>query len=213
MATGSIPELILASGSARRRELLSMCGYRFTVIKSEAEEGGVTSDSPAGLVEKLALLKARKVLLSLPDERRKNAVVLGSDTVVVLDGNIIGKPSSREEAFTMLRSGSGRENEVFTGLATARIGRDPDSGEERVLGSAVSDRALVRFSELTDEEIDAYIATGDPMDKAGAYGIQGVFSMFIERVEGSYFTVVGLPLHLVYRELKKHGILPEMIGR
>lgn len=201
---GEAKELILASASQRRRALLENCGYLFTVMPSRAEEESVRADSPGELVERLSLLKAEAVFRSLPAERKRVAVVLGSDTVVTLDGNIIGKPRSGEEAFRMLREESGRANTVYTGLALVALG--PDGGPSaRVL----HDSAEVRFSVLTDDEIAAYVNTGDPMDKAGAYGIQGRFSVHIESVSGSYFTVVGLPVHLVYRELKRFGILPQ----
>lgn len=200
-------ELILASGSARRRELLANCGYEFTVIKPEADESGVVSSDPAELVERLSLLKARAVFDSLPKERRRDAAAVGSDTVVVLDGNIIGKPRSREEAARMLREGSGRTNTVFTGIAVVT------EEEGRIAERVDHDSARVRFCELTEEEIEAYVSTGEPMDKAGAYGIQGCFSVFAESVCGSYFTVVGLPVHKLYRMLKEKGILPAMFRR
>ncbi|MBO4847692.1 MAG: septum formation protein Maf [Clostridia bacterium] len=200
-------ELILASASQRRRELMTMCGYEFTCIPSAAEEDEAVSD-PAELVKRLSLKKAEAVFRSLPEERRREAVIVGSDTVVVLDGEIIGKPKDPDDAFRMLRRESGRANTVYTGLAVVRTSEEsPDVMES----SVVCDEARVRFAELTDEEIAAYIATGDPLDKAGAYGIQGCFSMFIEGIEGSYFTVVGLPVHILYRELRRFGAVPKGI--
>ena len=201
-------ELILASGSARRRELMENCGYEFTVIRSEADESAVSAEDPSELVERLSLLKAEAVFGSLPEERRKNAVVVGSDTVVVLDGRIIGKPRSKEEAAEMLRAESGRVNTGYTGVAVVT-----GAGENEVRAFVDSDAARVRFAELEEDEIEAYVASGEPMDKAGAYGIQGVFSMFVESVEGSYFTVVGLPVHKLYRMLKEAGAEPEMLKR
>ena len=194
-------ELILASGSPRRRELLSMCGYEFTVIKSGAAEETRASE-PEELVRALAEAKALGVFRSLPEERQKQAVVLGSDTVVVLDGTILGKPRDEAEAFAMLKAESGRENVVYTGVAAVRM---DENGEETV---SLCDHARVRFDRLSDEEILEYISTGDPMDKAGAYGIQGPFSVHITGIEGSYFTVVGLPVHTVYRLLAAFGIRP-----
>lgn len=195
-------ELILASGSPRRAELLKNCGYEFTVIKSFADESLISDDDPARLVEKLAALKAREVLLSLDADRRENAVVLGSDTVVVLDGRVLGKPKDKEDAFNMLRAQSGRMNVVHTGVAVARC----ENGE---IKTAVENSAAnVFFSVLSDEETEDYIRTGEPMDKAGAYGIQGSFSMFVERIEGDYFTIVGLPVNRAYRMLKEAGVLP-----
>lgn len=189
--------LILASGSARRRELLKMCGYDFTVMTCGAEESAEAS-SPRELVEKLSLLKAQTVYDTLGDEEKKCAVVIGSDTVVALDGRIIGKPADEAEAFAILKRESGRVNTVYTGLAVV--------SKDKV--SVCSDSADVRFAELSNQEIAAYVATGEPMDKAGAYGIQGLFSMFVTGVEGSYFTVVGLPVHLLYRVLLEFGVRP-----
>ena len=197
-------ELILASASPRRAELMRMCGYDFTVIPSAADEGKPAADDPAGIVMHLSVLKAAKVMESLPPERRRNAVVIGSDTVVVVDGRILGKPRTREEAIEMLRTESGRWNHVYTGVAVLRMLVE-DAGE-RCVGKADFDTAGVRFAAMTDEEIEAYVATGEPMDKAGAYGIQGRSSMFIDRIEGSFYTVVGLPVHLLYRMLKDVGI-------
>lgn len=195
-------ELILASASARRRELMKTCGYEFTAIPSPAEEEAAARD-PARLVEELSLIKARSVFESLEPGRAANAVVVGSDTVVVLEGGVLGKPQSEEEAAEMLRRESGKRNEVYTGLAVVSA---DESGAVRV--SVTHDRALVKFAELTEDEIAAYVRSGEPMDKAGAYGIQGSFAVHIESVSGSYFTVVGLPVHLLYRELKAVGILP-----
>ncbi len=194
-------ELILASASARRRELMKTCGYEFTAIPSPAEEEAAARD-PARLVEELSLIKARSVFESLEPGRAVNAVVVGSDTVVVLEGGVLGKPQSEEEAAEMLRRESGKQNEVYTGLAVV------SADESGVRVSVTHDRALVKFAELTEDEIAAYVRSGEPMDKAGAYGIQGSFAVHIESVSGSYFTVVGLPVHLLYRELKAVGILP-----
>ena len=198
----SLMQLILASGSARRRELMKMCGYDFAVIPCSADEETVAAE-PGELVEKLAFMKAQTVFDTLPPLQRQEAVVVGSDTVVVLDGTIIGKPKDEEDAFRILKSGSGRVNTVYTGLAVV----------SSLGGSVCHDSAEVRFAELTDREIENYIATGEPMDKAGAYGIQGRFSMFVEGVSGSYFTVVGLPVHMLYRMLAEHGVLPDWFGK
>ena len=197
-------ELILASASPRRAELMRMCGYEFTVIPSAADESAVEAETPEELVKRLALVKAESVMASLSVERRRGAVVIGSDTVVVLDGHILGKPRSEMEAAAMLRAERGRVNTVYTGLAVIRTLNE--NGVDRIETSSVCDEAYVHFLPLSEDEIMAYIATGEPMDKAGAYGIQGRSSMFIDRIDGSYFTVVGLPVHLLYRELKRIGI-------
>ena len=199
-------ELILASGSPRRAELMRNCGYDFTVIPSTAQESAVSAPTPSELVEELALLKAKSVLASLSTERRRNAVVVGADTVVVLDGHIIGKPRFPKEAEAMLRAERGRVNTVYTGLAIVRT--EWVDGREETVSSVASDSASVHFLPLSDAEISAYVATGEPMDKAGAYGIQGISSMFIDRIDGSFYTVVGLPVHILYRELKAVGITP-----
>ncbi|MBO4383828.1 MAG: septum formation protein Maf [Clostridia bacterium] len=196
-------ELILASGSERRRAIMSSCGYDFTVIKPDADESSIVETDPARLVERLSLLKASAVRDALPPERRESAVVLGSDTVVTLGEKILGKPRDAKDAVRMLRMESGNTNVVVTGVALLV----PD-GRGGVTEYAASDRTAVRFAGLDDDEIETYVSSGDPLDKAGAYGIQGPFSVFIERVEGSFSTVVGLPVHLVYRMLKAVGITP-----
>ena len=192
--------LILASGSARRRDLMTMCGYEFSVIPCAAEEEH-TAASPAELVERLSLAKARAVFDSLPEDEKTEAVVVGSDTVVALEGRIIGKPADEADAFDILKAESGKTNVVFTGVAVVSA-----AGE-----SVTHDEATVRFAELTDDEINAYIATGEPMDKAGAYAIQGRFSLFINGIEGSYHTVVGLPVHLLYPMLAARGVKPKWL--
>lgn len=197
-------ELILASGSPRRQELLKMCGYEFTAIPSrEAEEAH--EEDPKRLVRRLAEAKAVSVFEGLPEERKRNALVLGSDTVVVLDGEVLGKPETKHEARAMLKELSGRVNTVYTGVAI--VSALPEG--EGALVVSDGDEAKVFFAELTDEEIEAYVESGDPLDKAGAYGIQGAFSVHITGIEGSYFTVVGLPVHLVYELLKCFGIMPK----
>lgn len=211
-------ELILASGSPRRRELIKNCGYEFTVVPSRAEEKA-RGGSPRKLASELAAGKAMDVFLSLPKDRRGGAAVIGSDTVVALGGKLLGKPADAEEAKAMLRMESGRENRVSTGLcviapaaalkeepgAPISVSRFTAEGTEAVVLSAC-DTARVRFAKLADEEIEEYVRSGDPLDKAGAYGIQGAFSAHIESVSGSYFTVVGLPVHLLYRMLSSLGI-------
>lgn len=187
-------QLILASGSARRRELMEMAGYDFTVRVSNADESSAISD-PALMVRELALKKAR----SVQEELGEPCCVVGADTVVVIDGRIIGKPRDEEDAFAILRTLSGREHMVYTGLCVLCGADEP---------FAHCDETRVTFSELSDVEIRAYIKTGEPMDKAGAYGVQGVGCVFVKRVEGCYFTVIGLPMPTLYGALKEKGILP-----
>lgn len=178
-------EFILASASPRRKELMALTGLDFTVIVSNADESSVTREAGAELyVQELALLKAASVagvVLS-----RKNAVVISADTIVTLDGKILGKPQSEEDAFGMLSSLSGRAHEVYTGWCVMRV-RDGKTVCKSV-------KTEVFFKELSEEKIRSYIASGEPMDKAGAYGIQGKGSMLIEKINGDYFNVVGLPL-------------------
>lgn len=186
--------LILASGSARRRELMELAGYDFTVHVSDADESSDTLD-PAHLVCELALKKA----CAVQQEINEPCVVVGADTVVVLDGRIIGKPKNREDAFSILKSLSSRTHTVYTGLCVLRGADEPFT---------YCDTTNVTFSELSDEEIYSYIETGEPMDKAGAYGVQGVGCVYVARVEGCYFTVIGLPMPTLYQVLKEKGILP-----
>jgi septum formation protein len=184
---------ILASGSPRRRDLLTSIGLSFIVDVSDVDENGMSeSESPDSLVEKLATAKAAAVAHRHPD-----ALVLGADTVVVLDGKILGKPADRLDARNMLRSLSGRSNTVFTGLSLVH----------RPTDRCVSDHEVTRvtFADLTDDEIAKYVDSGAPLDKAGGYGIQSdLGALFIEGIEGDYFNVVGLPLHRMYTLIRSH---------
>lgn len=180
-------DIILASASPRRSELMTLAGFRFDVICADIDEIVPEKALPQEVVMSLALQKAQAVA----KDHRKSAVV-GSDTVVALDGKILGKPHSEKEAAEMLRSLSGRIHKVFTGVAI-------------VCGDKVTsffDETEVEFYPLTDEEISDYVATGEPMDKAGAYGIQGRGAVLVKRINGDYFNVMGLPISKVYRELK-----------
>lgn len=178
-------DIILASASPRRRELLGNMGLDFSVVVSDADEESVKKDVPPSMyVQELAFIKAlasaKKVL------KNKNAIVISADTVVVNDGEILGKPKNESDAFKILRSLSGKKHQVYTGYCVMRI-----SDAYTVCGKACTD---VFFKELTDEKINWYIKTGEPMDKAGAYGIQGLGAMLIDHIEGDYFNVVGLPV-------------------
>lgn len=180
-------DIILASASPRRSELMTLAGFRFDVICADIDEIVPEKALPQEVVMSLALQKAQAVA----KDHRKSAVV-GSDTVVALDGKILGKPRSEKEAAEMLRSLSGRIHKVFTGVAI-------------VCGEKVTsffEETEVEFYPLTDEEISDYVATGEPMDKAGAYGIQGRGAVLVKRINGDYFNVMGLPISKVYRELK-----------
>ena len=178
-------EFILASASPRRKELLEIMGLRFEVLVSDADESAVKKDIPVNLyVQELALLKASAT--AKPVLKNKNAVIIAADTIVTLDGEILGKPKDEDDARRILKSLSGRAHEVYTGYCVMRI-RDG-----KTVCSAV--RTEVVFKPLTDTQIDRYIASGEPMDKAGAYGIQGLGSMLVRKINGDYFNVVGLPV-------------------
>ena len=178
--------LVLASQSPRRRELLTTAGILFTVRAREVEEVRAAGEDPDAYVRRLAYAKADAAW------EGRDEIVLGADTVVVLDRQVLEKPRDAADARSMLRLLSGREHIVITGICL----RHP--GGVQVDSSATR----VRFASLTDPEIDAYVASGEPMDKAGGYAIQGLASKFVDRVEGCYFNVIGLPLSQVYRYLK-----------
>ena len=176
--------LILASASPRRRELLAQVGFTFEVRPAHVNEDPRPGEDPIAYVVRLARDKAEAVYAELNDPE---AVVLGADTTVTLDGHILAKPLDATDAARMLRMLSGRTHRVITGVALANANGTEVAAE--VTG--------VRFAALSDTEIAQYVATGEPMDKAGAYGIQGLAAKWIPRVEGCYFNVVGLPLALV----------------
>lgn len=178
--------VVLASQSPRRAEILAQAGIPFTVRVANADETPVPGESPAQCVARLAELKARAVAAS------EDEIVLGADTTVVVDGQMLGKPADAADACRMLRLLSGRRHEVLTGICLLRGGR-------AVTGVAVTS---VWFAQLTKDDVAAYAASGEPLDKAGAYAIQGQAGRYVERIEGCYFNVVGLPIHLVYRHLR-----------
>ncbi len=183
--------LILASGSPRRKELLETAHLPFTIQKSSVHENISEEFSPAEVVEQLSLRKAKDVAKHNPD-----AVVLGSDTVVVYDGKILGKPADDQDAYETLLMLSGNTHHVYTGVAIV-------SGDEEICFHEATE---VTFWNLTSEEIKDYVSTGESMDKAGSYGIQGLGSTLVNKIHGDYFSVVGLPLSRTVRELKKFGI-------
>lgn len=186
--------IILGSASPRRRELLAQIGVDFTVRVSGKEEI-YHSTVPEEIVKELALMKAENVAEELRADR--DMIVLGADTIVVLDDAILGKPKDEEEAFRMIHSLQGRTHEVYTGVAVLDFDKD---GKKSVVNHAVGTKVFVHA--MSDEEIRGYIATGEPMDKAGGYGIQGRFAPYIDRIEGDYYNVVGLPVSYVYQVLK-----------
>lgn len=174
--------LYLASGSPRRRELLTQIGVPFTAVSADIDETPLAHETPSAYVERLARSKAEAGRRALHAD--VDGCVLGADTAVVLDGRILGKPLDQAEAMTMLLSLSGREHEVLTAIAVL----DGQRCESRVVSSRV------RFRSITEREAAAYWASGEPRDKAGGYGIQGLGAVFVAGLEGSYSAVVGLPL-------------------
>ena len=179
--------LVLASKSPRRSEILKNAGIDFTIRVADADETIPAGTNPQDAVVFLAARKALAV------ERAEHETVLGADTIVVLNDKILGKPKDREDAFNMLRSLSGRVHSVFTGVCAVGNGISLTFAEE----------TKVEFYSLTDDEINEYLDTDEPYDKAGAYGIQGIASKFIRGIEGDYFNVVGLPISSVYKKIIK----------
>lgn len=194
-------KFILASNSPRRRELLSMLGIDFEIIVSNCSEDIDGALSPGDTVKELA---ARKTLASAKKYGGDDCIILGADTVVAIDGKILGKPHSEDEAREMLETLSGREHSVFTGIAL--LGRF--AGKERVVSDTVETK--VRFGNMSEAEIEYYIKSGEPMDKAGSYGIQGIGGFFVEKIDGDYYNVVGLPIFRM-KELmsREFGIEPD----
>jgi len=188
-----MPDFILASASPRREDLLNQLGLSFQVMPGDVEEESIHAGSPRRLVEQLAYLKARSVSL-----REPRLPVLGADTVVALRGKILGKPKSPRQAAAMLARLQGRSHRVYTGVALVHglTGR-------AAVGSAMT---RVWMRPLTALEIQSYVASGEPRDKAGSYGIQGKGGGLISGIDGCYFNVVGLPLTLTVRILREFGV-------
>jgi septum formation protein len=199
--------LVLASASPRRQELLRNVGISFAVQVADLDETPLPGEGARDCAERLAREKALKVWRARPQD-----VVLGADTVVVVDGTILGKPADGDDAARMLRMLSGREHRVITGVCLVRgvvsgqgsAASELEARAREELKSA-SETTVVTMSEISEREIRDYVATGEPMDKAGAYAIQGIASRWIPRIEGDYSNVVGLPVALVYRMLRKDG--------
>ena len=187
-------KLILASASPRRRELLTQVGVSFVIEVSDVEEVLDDTLSPELQVQSLALQKAQAVAA-----QHKDGLVLGADTVVFDAGSLLGKPQNTEEAAEMLRSLSGKWHQVMTAVALV------DANDTKHEWTSV-EITNVKFRDLTEDDIAAYVATGESMDKAGAYGIQGYGALLVERIEGCYNNVVGLPLQLVAKGLRNWGI-------
>ena len=177
-------KLVLASGSPRRAEILERAGWPYEIVVAGIDETVLLNEEAAAYVQRLARSKAEKVASGLD-----HGLVLGADTTVVIDDQILGQPVDAADARRMLDLLNAKWHEVLTGVALVRVGGEARVGYETT---------RVRFAEMSDEEIDWYIGTGEPFGKAGAYGIQGQASLFIEQIEGDYFNIMGLPIRLVY---------------
>ena len=183
--------IILASASPRRKELLQQIGLEFTVIPSHAEEI-ITKTEPGEVVEELSFQKAKEIA----DLQTGECIVIGSDTIVAKGEKIMGKPKDEEDAFCMLSEISGDSHQVYTGVTLIRTGKN-----EKCVTFA--EKTEVFLYPISEKEMKDYIASGDPLDKAGAYGIQGDFAIHVKGIEGDYYNVVGLPIGKVYQELKQ----------
>lgn len=184
-------ELILASASPRRKELLEKIGLPFTVQPAMGEER-ITQKSPAAVVMELSRQKAEEIAAA----QTEDCIIIGADTVVAKGEKIMGKPKDAADAKQMLRSIADDCHQVYTGVTLIRTGAHPQS-------VTFQEKTDVCLYPISDAEVDAYIASGDPMDKAGAYGIQGDFAIYVKRIAGDYYNVVGLPIGRVYQELKR----------
>ena len=184
-------KLILASASPRRKELLAKTGLAFDIIPAKGEEM-ITKTIPADVVMELSLQKAKEIA----DQQEGDCIVIGSDTVVAKGDTIMGKPRDEADAFRMLDMISDDCHQVYTGVTMIRTG-------EKAEVISFAEKTDVYLYPISEADINAYIASGDPMDKAGAYGIQGDFAVHVKGIEGDYYNVVGLPIGRVYQELKK----------
>lgn len=190
--SGNAKKIILASGSPRRRELLSQIGLQFEVVTSDAPEIS-TATAPEEIVMELSYCKAKAVWDSY-DGDKDETVIIGADTLV-FDGNKrLGKPVDAKDAYRMISELSGKEHKVYTGVTLL-------CGNER---NSFYEAATVSVCDMTPEEIETYVETGDPLDKAGAYGIQGAFAAYVKEIHGDYNTIVGFPVCRLYHELKKN---------
>lgn len=187
--------IILASASPRRRELLAQIGMDFEVMASAAEEK-TECPKPSEMVRELSRLKAGDVFDMLPENEKRDVLVIGADTVVSLEDRIMGKPKGSEEAVGMLRRLQGKTHQVYTGVTLIWK-------EEKTMEVSFYEETDVAMFPMTEEEIRGYVATGEPLDKAGAYGIQGKFAAYIKGITGDYYNVVGLPVGRLCQEMKK----------
>jgi septum formation protein len=188
----TLPKIILASTSPRRSELLKQIGVEFELASGNVQERPHPDEAPPDYITRVARAKVIAVAL-----QRESGLIIGADTVVVLDGQLLGKPEDEADAERMLKRLSGRWHAVMTGVALYDVATRQEVAD--------FDKTLVKFARLTDKEIEWYVKTGEPMDKAGAYGIQGLGGLFVDEIAGNYYNVVGLPLPLVYRLARRLG--------
>ena len=223
-------KLVLASGSQRRRELLTMCGYDYEIIVSNADET-IDENDPESFVRALSFRKAKEVFDRLFAAGRRDFAVIGSDTVVAFQKEggtkpvIIGKPKDAKDAVRILSMLSGKTHRVFTGVSVIADIPDENAAAQCSIRKkaeiqtecSIREKAEIQtecsitevtFETLSPDEITDYVNSGDPLDKAGSYGIQGPFGMFVREIRGNYFTVIGMPIPVLYKMLKKIGILP-----
>jgi len=186
-------KIILASTSPRRKELASAMGLEFEIIPSSYEEDMSLNLAPKELVQVLSYGKAKAVA-----DKLNSGIVIGVDTIVCINDKKLGKPKSNQEAFQMLKNLSGKFHQVYSGVSIIDCKTKKSIKDFEV--------TKVKFRKMTENEIKAYIQTREPMDKAGAYGIQGLASIFVEKIEGCYFNVMGFPVHNIYKNLKKLGV-------
>jgi septum formation protein len=228
----SVPQtLILASSSPRRQELIQTLGLPYEIRASDVNEDTEAGMPPAEIVEELSCRKAEAVCELYRAEQRNNGIVIGSDTIVVLGEEVLGKPRDQEDAARMLDALQGKSHHVFTGVACVDLNnsnrqlkfwepsadRFGDTGQYRILSESPNSSpgaivghmvSKVTFRPMSRAEIQGYVQTGEPMDKAGAYGVQGFGAVFIEKIEGDFYTVMGLPLNLIYQILLRFGVSP-----
>lgn len=186
-----LPKIILASGSPRRAEILTAVGWSFEKHVADIDESEIEGETPENYVQRLAETKAKKVAESFPDQ-----IVLGADTTVVIENKIIGKPVDLTDARRMIEMLSGKQHEVLTGVALVK-------NENSIVGLQST---KVKIADMSDDEINFLVEKGEPLDKAGAYAVQAQAALFIEKIEGDYWNVVGLPINLVYDLVKEFKI-------
>lgn len=191
--------IVLASGSPRRKEILSLVGIDFKVCSSDKEEI-ITKSKPEDIVSELSYMKAMDICNNI----HENGLIIGADTMVAINGQVLGKPKSREDAFNMLELLQGKKHQVYTGV-TVILKEDNIELDNYKVKTFVEVSEVV-VNPMSKDEIDEYIESGEPFDKAGAYGIQGKFALYIGGIVGDYYNIMGLPIARLYSELKEEGI-------